>query len=235
MDISMSRTISLSGTSSILKANFYPPIVLDEEKEYGIGLIDFHTFYSIPNVSESNNIIKIGKINLEIPIGSWEIDELESWINSQLQRKSSHQKNVFHLKGNLNTMKCEMMCETDDIDLTSFASIAPLLGFERGIYKKSTTHESNLPVQITTVDDIRIECSVATGSFDQDRPANLIYAFYPDVPPGYKIIQRPSTIIYYPLNTNTISDIKVRILDQRNRLIDFRRERITLRLHLKEL
>lgn len=232
----MSRTISLSGTSSILKANFYPPIVLEEDKEYGIGLIDFHTFNSIPNVNETNNKIKIGKVNLDIPTGSYEIEELESWINSELKRKNpAITKDVFHLRGNLNTMKCEMQCDGEDVDLTSFTSLAPLIGFSRAVFKKSQKHESVNPVQITWVDDIRIECSLATNSFHNDQLTSVVYSFFPDVPVGFKIIQRPSTIIYYPLNTDTISEITVRIIDQKNRLIDFRRERITLRLHLKQL
>lgn len=226
----MSQAISLSGTSSILKATFYPPLEL--QGEYGIGLIDFHTFNSIPNVNEANNKITIGKRNLEIPTGTWEIDELNTWINNALKSKSSD-KDVFYLQGNLNTMKCEMRGETDAIDLSSPTSIAPLLGFHRKIYSAGKKHESQLPVQISgAVEDIRIQCSVATGSFDNNRPSNIVYAFYPDVPPGFKIIQRPSTIIYYPLNTNTISEITVCILDHKNRLIDFRGERITLRLHL---
>lgn len=226
----MSRTITLTGTSSVLSATFVQPLILDGE--YGIGLIDFHTFNSIPNVNETNNIIKIGNEVIDIPIGTYEIDEINSFINSELKKRSSTEKDAFHLRGNLNTMKCEMMSDTLDVDLTSPSSIAPLIGFHKKIYSASKKHESQLPVDVMNVDDIRIECNVAVGSFDNDRPSSIIYSFYPDTPPGFKLIQRPSAIIYYPLNTDKISEIRVRILDQENRLVNFRGERVTLRLHI---
>lgn len=63
----------------------------------------------------------------------------------------------------------------------------------------------------------------------------FIYGFYPEVPPGYKLIQRPATIIHYPLTTNVISNIKVRIVDQKKIPINFRNEHITVRLHLRQV
>lgn len=49
-----SLTLSLSGNSSILTTNYFPPIDLTDG-EYVCGLIDLQTFNSIPNVDTNNN------------------------------------------------------------------------------------------------------------------------------------------------------------------------------------
>ena len=203
-----------------------PPIVLDGT--WVIGLIDFHTYNSIPNVDETNNIIGIGDQHfIEIPVGAYEIEEINGYLNEKLTISG----NYIVLRGNNNTLKCEIESDVD-VDLTHPRSIAPLLGFRPQVLEARKQHISNQPVNILKVDDIRIECSLACGAFDNGRPSNVIYGFYPEVPHGYKLIQRPATIIYYPITTNVISNIKVRIIDQKNRPINFRNEHITVRLQL---
>lgn len=50
-----SLTLSLTGDSSELSANYFPHIELDRNAEYVCGLTDFQTFNSIPNINLSNN------------------------------------------------------------------------------------------------------------------------------------------------------------------------------------
>ena len=157
-------------------------------------------------------------------------EEMNDYIAERYRELAKDPKVSFHLKPNNNIMKSEMISSVDDIDLTSYRSIAPILGFEKKIYKAMVKHQSTLPVDIMDVDDIRIQVSCATGSFDGSKPSNTVYEFFPEVPPGFKIKERPSPIIYYPLTTNILSEITVRIIDQDNRLINFRGERITVRL-----
>lgn len=54
-------TLTLSGTTSSLHADFFPPIELDKNVEYVCGLVDFLSYNSIPNVNESNNKIYFEK------------------------------------------------------------------------------------------------------------------------------------------------------------------------------
>lgn len=71
-----SLTITLNGNKSELNSDFFPPIELNNG-EYVIGLINFETFHSIPNVDETNNkfyyYIDNKLRTFTIPIGSYEI------------------------------------------------------------------------------------------------------------------------------------------------------------------
>ena len=64
-------------------------------------------------------------------------------------------------------------------------------------------------------------------------PAHTLHEFALDVPPGYKLDVIPRNLIYLPVNIKEISCLTIWIVDQNGRLINFRGEEITLRLHLK--
>ena len=85
----MNNSISLilSGRSSILESQHYPPIELENDKNYVIGLTEFLTFNSIPNVNKNNNIFKVGEEIIIIPPGSYEIEDIEKYLISQLENK----------------------------------------------------------------------------------------------------------------------------------------------------
>lgn len=230
----MSLTLTLEGNSSLLQASYMPPIVL--VGDWTIGLVDFHTYNSIPNVDETNNVIVVGDHPVQIPEGTYELEEINETVNSILrnrQKDKSSKVNFINIRGNNNTLKCEIESPFE-VDLSLPNSIAPLLGFEPRVLPPLRKHVSSRPVDIVQVDDIRIECSIAAGSFDNGRSSHIIYGFYPDVSPGYKLVQRPATIIYYPVTTNIVSEVKIRIVDQKNRPINFRGEHITVRLHLRQ-
>lgn len=230
----MSITITLSGHTSELTASYMPPIDLprkNDGKDWYVGLIDFHTFYSIPNIDYSNNVIGIGPYTIILPEGTYEIKEIFDYLNQQVQEKEPDEDEIISLQGNLNTLQCAIKSKYD-IDFTHKNSLGSVLGYRPKVLKAGKLHYSDLPVDLVKVHDIRIECNVATKSFINERPAHLIYAFCPDVEPGYRLIQRPSKIIYYPLTTDSISELRVRIVDQQGKLCNFRGEELTLRLNL---
>lgn len=57
----MSYTFTFSARKSILSTKIYPPIILADNENYVMGLIDFMTFNTIPNIDETNNKFYIGK------------------------------------------------------------------------------------------------------------------------------------------------------------------------------
>lgn len=51
---------------------------------------------------------------------------------------------------------------------------------------------------------------------------------------GYKITETPFQIIYLPVSVDEISQLALSVVDQDNKLIDFRKEQILIRIHLKK-
>lgn len=86
-----SYTLTLTGDSSELSANYHPPIELDRDGEYMCGLIDFQTFMSIPNVVEKNNKICYSS-EFRCKLSNEEIENTDNNINMGLienERKKS--------------------------------------------------------------------------------------------------------------------------------------------------
>lgn len=63
----------------------------------------------------------------------------------------------------------------------------------------------------------------------------LIHQFFPLVAPGYKIVECPRNVIYFPITKSTIDSITLTILDQNNQPINFRGEHISIRIHIKKI
>ena len=55
--------IILSGNNAILKQRFNPPIELNKNKKYKAGLTGLSTYYSFPNIDQTNNRLKYSPDN----------------------------------------------------------------------------------------------------------------------------------------------------------------------------
>jgi len=228
-----SQTLSLSGNSSELECHFFPPIEVGDKSE--IGLLSIQTYNSIPNVETGCDTLHIihgdqsDTTKIKIPTGCYEIIVLETKIRELLKDIGVH---YFSLSTNSSTLKCTMHCNSD-IDLNVEDSIAPLLGFDKCILVRNRRHESDHVVKIMNVDTIKVECNLAIGSFNNGRQSHTIHEFYPIVPPGYKIVEIPKYSVLYKLKTNTIDFIRVSLIDQNGKLINFRGETVNIRLLIK--
>lgn len=226
----MSFTLALSGESAELTAHFNPPIYLDDHSNYEIGLTNFETFNAIPNIDQKNNKIYYGDANdyIEIPSGSYEINDL----NAFLQNVFDKMQIKFNLRANHNTLQSEINCSVDII--FKKGTIGKILGFQNQTIKGGTNKLSEFPAEIIKVNTLCIDCSIAEGSYLNGRPVHIIHQFFPDCPPGFKIIESPKNIIFFPVTVKIIDKITVKILDQNLDLVNFRKETITVRLHLRK-
>lgn len=233
-----STTITLSGNSSSLSAYFHPEIELDEHSNYSCSLLDFTTYNSVPNVHEGNNKFYYSLINevqidcIEIPVGSYELDDIIKLLNDHFKAK----KIYFEMTGNKCTMKCYINCDPKlVIDFRDEAdSIGSLLGFDRRVLSDEKWYKSDHPIQIQHINTIRINCDLTSGSFHNGKSTHTIYEFSPSVSPGYKIIEQPRNLIYLPIVRRRINIVNVTIVDQDNKLVDFRGENISCRIHIKK-
>ena len=225
-----SITLTLSDQSSVLEAQYFPPLELNADKYYVLGLVEFLTFNSIPNVDENNNKFYVGDKVILLPTGSYEIEDIDKY----LQEKLAHIGITFNLKPNNNTL-CSVIKCSKEIDFTPKDSIGQLLGFAKRKLKANTEHTSDLPVKILKINSLRVECNITVGAYINGQRVHTIHQFFPAVPPGYKIIEVPSHVIYLPVAVKSIDSIQLRVVDQDGELVNFRGETVTVRLHIKSI
>lgn len=109
------------------------------------------------------------------------------------------------------------------------------IGFENKQLSANKKHISDYPINISKVNSIGVECNLIIDSYSNDTKGHLLHMFFPNVPSGYRIVEKVSNVIYLPINTRYIDEIIFKIVDQDGNLVNFNKEVVTIRLHLKEL
>lgn len=225
----LSYTLVLHGTSSTLSSTYVPPLQMDGG-DWEIALLTFEVFNSIPNIE--NSILTFGKQTIPIPIGTYELSDLESYIKSKISKDE-----VFELRGNRNTLMSELKSsQAIEID----EKLATLLGFTQTRFDANVLYISEQPVDILPVRSLRVEVNIASGSYllnpstSQSVLTHSIGEIFIDTPPGYKILEQIDRLIYYPVNTSRLSEIVVQLCDHSGKLVNFRGELVSIRLHLRK-
>ena len=214
--MSESYTLIVSGRSSELTANYFPPIELSPHKHYALALVELQTFNAIPNIDEGKNKLYIeGEEPVVFPTGSYEIENIHQYAEKKVRG--------LVIKPNNTTLRSELKCPKP-IDFRPLDSIGPLLGFTPRLLPPNVLHESDLPVAILKINALRVECNITCGAFINERRAHTIHNFFPSVPPGYKILEVPPNPIYRPVTVTSIHHLQHRIVDQDGYLINFRGE-----------
>ena len=90
------------------------------------------------------------------------------------------------------------------------------------------------PVNILSINSIFVNIDIIDGSYVNGKTKNTIYSFFPDVSPGYKIIESPVNLVYLPILPQTIQNINLTITDQDENLLNLRGEKLTARFHIRE-
>jgi len=221
---------SLTANQNPLVSDIFPPVQLETSSKYEVALIDLYTYNTIPNIENNiNDKFSYNGKQVKIPVGSYELDDIVDYIRNKLSLTSGQLK----IKANNNTLQCELYADRE-IDISMKDSVAPILGFQHMKLEANKWHISTKPVHIMRVNSIRVECNIAKGSYDNGSEGHILYEFYTTVPPVFKIIVSPKTVVYLPINTNRIDHIRVKLIDQNNELINFRGETITVRLHVRK-
>lgn len=240
-----SVTLSLTGNTTILSANYFPSINLYEDSE--IALLCLQTFNSFPNINKDNNKFAIQVVDhnnnntdrmwcyIKLEEGCYEIVDIKHRVMEQI--------NIYNEKFKT---KLTFDISVDSIDFRSYIkcngilhfevlnSIAPVLGFEKREYMPEyETRRSEKAVNLNTINSIKVMCNIAQGSFVNHLQSHSIYEFFPSERSGSKVVQSPPNLIYYKLNKTNIDSITVHLVDQDHNLIDNFDETLTIVLHIK--
>ena len=224
-----------SGKDAKVETTFVPSLEL--EGSYEIALQSLETYYSFPNVDEKNNKIRVSLNgtswnDLTFAIGCYEHKD----INEELQRMIvalDGKKYDIILAPNKNTFQTIMTITGNvQVDFTVQNSIRTVLGFDSKIYKKGR-HISEHTVNIMRVNSIFVHTDVIGSAYVNGSQTPVIYSFFPDIPPGGKIIIQPNVLIYLPISLSVISRLTSWLTDQNNQPLNLRGEELTIKYHLR--
>jgi hypothetical protein len=227
-------TIILSNSATDFTTTFSPPIILPEGYKYELGLLNFDTYNSMPNVDDGCNSLKFSIDNgitwqcIDIPQGAYEIEAITGYLHNENASKD------FHFIPNFNTGKInlESALASTIYDFADKDSIGKILGFSNQL-SGSKTYTSDRMVNISNVNQFLIQCDIIKGSTLNGKTMPVLYSFNPAVPPGYQINEKPLVPVYMPITTNRIDKIRIWITDQENNILNLRGENMTLRLHIR--
>ena len=204
-----SFSIVLSENKTRFKTWFKPPIQLDKKKDYEITLINLETYYSFPNIDKSNNCFTYTPganalwYNIIISEDSYHVEDINEHIQHEMitngHYDKANDKYDIEISANTNTLKSEMFLKDSyEVDFRQYNSINSLLGFHTKLCT-SGFHESENMVNILTINSILINIDIISGSYVNGSTQPIIYSFFPNVSPGYKIIENPHNLLYLPM------------------------------------
>jgi hypothetical protein len=235
-----SCNIILNGTTANLRANFETPIHLDPIKKNDLALVSLETYNSFANVDNGNNNFEFAVDgnwqSFKIPVGAYEISDIASYLKEALTDLG--QVDVLELSPNLNTLKISLKVKKPNFSVSFRGdnSLRDLLGIESKIYEyNERPHEAVNIVNILKVNSIFVHCDVIGGSYLNGQNSPILHSFFGNVSPGYKIVETPHNLIYLPITTHVIREIRIWLTDQDNRPLDLRGETVTVRLHLRSM
>jgi len=233
-----SYSLLLSSTKSNFSTRIYPPLEL-KGKRWAVGLLSLETYYSIPNITNKNNVFKYSTDSgttwktITLETGSYEISQ----INSEVQRLMAlNGDSGIEITINYHTLGSvvNITPTTYQVDFSVASSLASVLGFNSVILTQGYNISPNI-VNILSANSILVNCSIVGNSYLNSNQSPVLYSFFPNVRPGYKIVQDPVNVVYLPVNGEQIQDIRIWLTDQDENVLDFRGETITVRLNLKQI
>lgn len=105
--------------------------------------------------------------------------------------------------GNSNTLKAIMELESGYVvDFMPDNNLRTILGFNAQTYN-SPYNKSPNPVNILN-NSILVNIDVVSGAYVQGMIQPVIYSFFPNVSPGFKIVEKPRNLVYLPINQKAI-------------------------------
>ncbi|KYN14531.1 hypothetical protein ALC57_13261 [Trachymyrmex cornetzi] len=185
----MSLTLTLTEKTSILTASYFPALDLSNG-EYELGLTNFetaaifHTFDTKGNNDDNNDD--------------------DDYVFNDYVGDNIHKDEILILRANENTMKSEIKYAYR-VNFTKPNNIGSLLGYSQSrVIPPNKWYASDQPVNIMNITKIRIECNITSGAYNNDKHIQYMNV---KVPPGYKLSDTPTHVIYFLVFARNVTDI----------------------------
>ena len=233
--------IIVSNDKTVFTTRFNPPIQLEKDTQYEIALINLETYYSFPNIDASNNYFRYSPdagvtwFEIYIPEGSYDIVDINDTVQQKMRQNGHYDSANIAISANSNTLKSVLILENDyQVDFRQLNSISKLLGFNNDIYTLGFQESENV-VNILSINSLLVNLDIISGSYVNSSTQNTIYSFFPNVSPGYKIVESPINLVYLPITLDTIHSLETSITDQDDNQLNLRGETLTMRFHIRKV
>jgi hypothetical protein len=239
-----SYQIVFSSNKSTFETSFNPKIVLAENREYEVALVNLETYYSFPNVDTNNNNFRYSHdrgstwTDINFAVGCYEILQIDSEIQRRMKANghwdATNKLPCVTISANLSTHKSIISVTNTNyrVALNTDNTIGSILGFNKQVLQQGY-HESENIVNIMKINTIYVNVDCIKSSYVNGLQSPVIYAFFPKVAPGHKIVEKPNKLIYLPLNKKEIRSINVWLTDQNGNELNLRGEVVTIRFHIR--
>ena len=230
-------SILLSNNLNDFTTNIYPPLQLDNN--WSVGLLNFSVYNNIQNINSSNNLFRYsinGGTNwklITLTPGSYEIDT----INNEITRlMAANGDTGITISANTITLGSvvQITPTLTKVDFTIANTIGSVLGFNSVILSSGYNSSPN-PVDIISISQILVNCDIIRDSYLNTALFPSIYSFPINVNSGYNFTEQPNSVVYFGVNRNLITSIRIWITDQTGKLIGLGGQNIICRLHFKYL
>ncbi len=228
----------LSERSTQIATHFKQTLQLDGKWE--MALVGLETYYSFPNIDITKNNLRYSRDDgvtwhdINVPEGCYEISDINNYVQKILKERGASENSI-SIEPNNNTLKCVLNVAAGyKVDFTTSNSLRTVLGFSAKIYAEGYNESENI-VNIMSVSSLRVTNDLISGSYNNGVRGNIIYSFFPNAAPGYKIIELPVNPIYLPITLNTISRMETKLVDQDGKLINLRGEELSIRFHVRQI
>ena len=170
--------------------------------------------------------IQDDSIEIELTPGVYELVD----INNAIKQKIHESDYDFKIDIIPDTISMKSVLTTSNsIHFNSRLNI--LLGFTNKDYPPGT-HTSEKPVMITTTDKVHLKCDCVDGSIVNGIREQILFSFILSAPPGYKIINNPTTVLYKKINKTRLDQIQFFLEDSNHNPVDFNNETLTFTIQI---
>jgi len=150
-------------------------------------------------------------------------------------KRNGHNDESIKIMANTNTLKSVLEIQGDfQVDFRARNSISSILGFQNHVCEEGV-HESQNVVNILSINSILMNVVVIGRSYVNGRTHNTNYSFFPNVSPGYKIVENPRNLVYLPVILDKINKMETVVTDQNGKQLNLHGENLTIRYHLRDI
>jgi hypothetical protein len=222
--------LKVTGQQSVLTLHLEHPLHLNDGDDYKLALVGFYSENNIQNLRQEATIYfsSNGVHALTFTSGYWTLKSIQERAREYLkQNLPSVDETQFILEKVNGRVSIQ-----SPIKFYLDESVSKLLGFVpisqdmATAYREAGTVIAENPPNIRTVDVIEVHCDIVDNSYvnsdvHKHAETSILYHFFPSVPQGFKISEKPQYPHYVPMKKGLrrIQQIRLMLTDQDNRIL----------------